>query len=77
MKMRTLTLPLVFSFTAALGIACGGNADANKANLDMSSPAHDNQSPTVGDGGAVDTTNGSLAKPAKVNESPDPSGNSH
>ena len=74
MKSNFLVLAGVFSSVAALTIACGGNSDANKANLDMSAPAHDNQSPTVGDGGAVDNTNSDLAKPATVNQSPDPSG---
>ena len=72
--MNLRALALLVGTLASLGIACGGNSDANKANLDMSAPSHDNMSPTVGDGGAVDTTNSDLAKPAHVNESPDPSG---
>lgn len=68
---------VVLSALAALAVACGGSADANKANLDLSAPAHDNQSPTVGDGGAIDQANSDLAKPASVNQSPDPSGKSH
>jgi hypothetical protein len=76
MNMRMLTLPLVFSSVAALAVACGGaSADANKANMDLSAPSHENQSPTVGDGGIGDQTNSDLAKPASVNESPKPNGN--
>ncbi len=70
MKMRMITFSFLISTIAVLIVACGGSADANKANLDMSSPAHDNQSPTVGDGGTVDNANSDLAKPATVNESP-------
>jgi hypothetical protein len=77
MKLRTLAVSLVAIVGASYAIACGGNADANKANLDMSAPAHDNMSPTVGDGGVVNTTTGDLAKPSHVNESPAPAGTGH
>lgn len=69
--MKT-TFCFAASLLALVMIACGGNSDANKANLDMSQPSHENMSPTVGDGGAVDNANSELAKPAQVNESPAP-----
>lgn len=71
-----LTL-LVASAVASLLVACGGSSDANKANLEMSEPSHENMSPTMGDGGMVNTTNADLAKPATVNESPAPAGTGH
>jgi hypothetical protein len=77
MKLRTLAVSLVAIVGASYAVACGGNADANKANLDMSAPAHDNMSPTVGDGGVVNTTTSDLAKPSHVNESPAPAGTGH
>ncbi|MEO7112807.1 MAG: hypothetical protein ABI183_20355 [Polyangiaceae bacterium] len=73
MKLRTLAVCVTAIVAASYTIACGGNADANKANLDMSAPAHDNQSPTLGDGGV----NSDLAAPAHVNESPAPAGTGH
>lgn len=77
MKMPALALSiLVTSAALSLLVACGGNADANKANLDMSQPSHDNMSPTVTDGGMTNT-NADLAKPASVNESPAPAGTGH
>ena len=74
MKLRTLGVSVTAIVGASCVIACGGNADANKANLDMSAPAHDNMSPTVDDGGVGNTTNSDLAAPAHVNESPAPAG---
>jgi hypothetical protein len=73
MKLRTLSVSVIAIVGASYAVACGGNSDANKANLDMSAPAHDNQSPTMGDGGA----NADLAAPAHVNESPAPAGTGH
>lgn len=72
--MKTV-LALTILVASAI-VACGGNADANKANLDMSQPSHENMSPTVNDGGMT-TTNADLAKPASVNESPAPAGTGH
>lgn len=66
MKFRTLGFCLLVP-TATFAIACGGNSDANKANVDMSAPSHDNMTPGT-DGGV----NSDLAAPAKVNESPSP-----
>ena len=77
MKTVLVLTILLASAVGSLLVACGGNADANKANLDMSQPSHENMSPTMGDGGMVNTTNADLAKPATVNESPAPAGTGH
>jgi hypothetical protein len=76
MKFRPLGFCLLFP-VASFAIACGANSDANKANLDMSAPAHENMSPSAGDGGAVDNATKDLSKPATVNESPAPGGAAH
>ncbi len=72
MNFKALVVSSSISVFAMLAIACGGNSDANKANIDMSSPSHDNMSPTVDGGSMMNQTNSDLAAPAKVNESPAP-----